>query len=198
MITIRIETRSHNKRKKTTTRTFRISDDWDLILNEEAERQGMSANALIDKILRRYALFDRYTDRLDILNLPNRTLRGIIQFMPDERLTEEGEKNGSLDAVDFFNSLGYPRDYETFIYLITEHFGSHTFARWFQCFHHQLESRDLFHLQHNLGRKWSIFVESYLRTILKKITNTNVESRIYDHAVTLKVSRPQITEGKKK
>jgi hypothetical protein len=153
---------------------------------------------LIDKILRRYALFDRYTDRLDILNLPNRTFREIIKFMPDERLSEEGEKYGSLDAVDFFNSLGYPRDYGTFVYLITEYFGSATFARWFQCFHHPLESQDLFHLQHNLGRKWSVFVESYLRTILKTITNTKVESRIYDYAVTLKVSRPQTIEGKKK
>lgn len=158
----------------------------------------MSPNALIDKILRRYALFDRYTDRLDILNLPNRTLRDIIRFMPDEKLVEEGEKNGTLDAVDFFNSLGYPHDYETFVYLITEYFGSPTFARWFQCFHHSLETQDLFHLQHNLGRKWSVFVETYLITILKTITNTKVESRIYDYAVTLRISRPQTTERKKK
>jgi predicted DNA-binding protein YlxM (UPF0122 family) len=195
---IRIKTRNYSKRKKTITRTFRIKDDWDIILHEEAERQNISVNALIDKILRRFALFDRYTDRLNILNLPNRTFKEIIQFIPEEKLTEEGQKHGSLDAVDFFNSLGYPRDYNTFTYLITEHFGSPKFARWFQCFHHPLETQDLFHLQHNLGRKWSIFLNSYLRTILKTITNTKVESQIYDYAVTLKVSRPQITERKKK
>ncbi|MHA2325293.1 MAG: hypothetical protein ACXACB_07835, partial [Promethearchaeota archaeon] len=98
---------------------------------------------------------------------------------------------------DFFSSIGYPRDYDTFTYLIREHFGSTKFARWFQCFHHPMESQDLFHLQHNLGRKWSIFVDNYLRTLLKTIINTKVDSKIYDFAVTLKISRPQIMERKK-
>jgi hypothetical protein len=182
------------QKKKTITRTFRIKDDWDLILHEEAKRQNISVNVLIDKILRRYAFFGRYADRIDILNLPNRTFKEIIQFVPDDRLAKEGEKFGSLDAVDFFNSLGYPRNYDTFIYLITEHFGSPKFARWFQCFYHPLETQDLFHLQHNLGRKWSVFVGNYLRTILKTIINTKVDLRIYDFAVTLKVSRPQKLE----
>jgi hypothetical protein len=118
----------------------------------------------------------------------------IIQFLPDNRVAEEAENLGTLDAVDFFNSLGYPREYETFTYLIKEHFGSHKFARWFQCFHHSIETQDLFHLQHNLGRKWSVFVDNYLRTILKTITNTKVESRTYEYAVTLKVSRPPTIE----
>ncbi|MHA2407706.1 MAG: hypothetical protein ACXACA_04995, partial [Candidatus Ranarchaeia archaeon] len=107
-------------------------------------------------------------------------------------LAKEGERCGSLDAVDFFNSIGYPRDYNTFAYLIREHFGNTKFARWFQCFHHPKENQDLFHLQHNLGRKWSIFVDNYLKTLLKTIINTKVESRIYDFAVTLKITRPQI------
>lgn len=193
-----MRSRDYGKRKKTITRTFRINDDWDFVLNEEAERQGISANALIDKILRRFALFDRYTDRFEVLNLPNRIFKEVFQLMPNERLTEEGEKHGSLDAVDFFNLLGYPRDYETFIYLITEYFGSSTFSRWFQCFHHPSESQDLFHLQHNLGRKWSVFVDSYLKAILKTITSTKVESRIYEYAVTLRISRPQTIEAKKR
>jgi predicted DNA-binding protein YlxM (UPF0122 family) len=186
-----------SNRKKTITRTFRIKDDWDMILSEEAERQNISVNALIDKILRSYALFNRYADRLKILNLPDRILRAAIQFLPDERVVEEAENFGNLDAVDFFHSLGYPREYETFVYLVREHFGGPEFARWYQCFHHSMETQDLFHLQHTLGRKWSVFVDTYLRTILKTITNTKVESRIYDYAVTLKVSRPQILEKRK-
>ena len=178
-----------NKRKKTITRTFRIKDDWDIILHEEAERQNISVNALIDKILRRFALYDRYADRLNVLNLPNRILREIIQFLPDERISEEAERLASFDVVDFFNSLGYPQDYETFKYLIIEHFGSPEFARWFQCFYHSLETQDLFHLQHNLGRKWSIFVDNYLRTILRNTTDSKVKSRVYEYAVTLRVSR---------
>lgn len=190
LVAIKVKRRNYGKRKKTITRTFRIKDDWDIILHEEAERQNISVNALIDKILRHFALYHRYTDRLHVLNLPDRILKRIIQFLPDERIAEEAEKLASLDALDFFNSLGYPQNYETFVYLIIEHFGSPEFARWFQCFHHSMETHDLFHLQHDLGRKWSVFVENYLKTILKKTSNTKVESRVYQYAVTLKVSRP--------
>ncbi len=186
--TIRTKQRNYGKGKKTITRTFRIKDDWDMILHEEAERQKISVNALMDKILRRFTLYDRYTDRLSIIGLPKRTLMAIIQFLPDERIIEEAENTASLDAIDFFNSLGYPQDYETFKYLVIEHFGSPEFARWFQCFYHSLETQDLFHLQHNLGRKWSVFIETYLRTILRKIANINVKSRVYNYAVTLRVS----------
>ena len=193
-----MKTRNYGKSKKTITRTFRIKDYWDLILQEEAERQNISSNALMDKILRRFALYDRYANRLNILDLPSRILKTIIEFLPDERVVEEAENFGALDAVDFLNSMGYAREYETFKYLVKEHFGSSEFARWFQCFHHQTETQDLFHLQHNLGLKWSLFVDNYLRTILKTIINTQVESRIYKYAVTLKVSRPPTIEGKKK
>lgn len=190
---MRVRVSQYKKSKKTITRTFRIKDEWDLILHDEAERQNVSVNVLMDKILCHYALFDRFTDRIDIINLSNRSVRELIQFIPDNRLAEEGEKLGSLDAVDFFNSLGYPTEYETFVYLVTEHFGSPKYTRWFQCFHHKMSNHDLFHLQHNLGRKWSVFVDNYLRAILKPIIKTKVDSRIYDFAVTLKISRLKIS-----
>jgi hypothetical protein len=160
-----------------------------LILLEEAEKQNISVNALVNKILHCYAVFDRFNYRLKILKFPRRILGAIIQYLPDERLAEEGKKFGSHDAVDFFSLLGYPREYTTFIHLITEHLCSPSFG-WFECFYHQLETQDLFHLQHNLGRKWSVFIDNYLKTILKEITDGNVETRIHEYAVTLKISRP--------
>ena len=190
--------RSFDGKKNTITRTFRINEAWDLILDEEAERQKMSINALVNKILRRFALFDRYTDRIGILRLPSRSFAEMIKSIPQEELAKLGEKNGSLDAVDFFSSMGHPPEYETFVYLVKEHFGNPKFAGWFQCFYHSLESHDLFHLQHNLGRKWSVFVDSYLHTILEKMTSVKAETKIYEYAVTIKVSRPPTMEAKEK
>lgn len=160
------------------------------MLHEEAERQNISVNLLMDKIIRQFTLYGRFTDRIEFLNIPNRILKRFIQNTPEDELVSEAEKFAYLDSVDFFNILGYPRRYETFVHLVKEHFGSSKFAKWFLCFHHTLGIQDLFHLQHNLGRKWSIFIEAYLKGILKQIINTKVESHLYDFAVTLKVSRP--------
>lgn len=179
-----------NNQKITITRTFRIKDQWDKILHEEANRQDISVNVLVNKVLRQYVLFGRFVDRIKILSLSNRTFKQIIQFMPDEKIAIEGERCGSLDAIEIFNTLDLSQDYDSFTFLIKEQFGSSQFAGWYRCFHHPKENQDLFHLQHDLGRKWSIFLESYLRSILKNVNKTQVESRIYDYAVTLKVSRP--------
>lgn len=177
-------------KKKTITRTFRINVNYDYILQEEAERQKISVNLLLNKILREFTLYGRFTDRIQNLSIPNRTLKEFIQDTPEDIIVSKAEKFASLDTVDFFNIMGYSRDYETFIDLIKEHFGSTKFAKWFLCFHHSHRTQDLFHLQHNLGRKWSVFIDSYFQTILNQIIHTKVESTIYDFAVTLKVSRP--------
>lgn len=191
-----IKDRKETKGKKTITRTFRIKDNYDLILTKEAERQNISVNVLMDKILRRFILFYRFTDRINMINLPKRIVKEMVQYIPEDQIEKKAEEFASLDAVDFFSSLGYPRNYSSFIYLITEHFGSSKFVGWFQCFYHSLENQDFFHLQHDLGRKWSMFLDQYLRIILKKIINIKVESRIYDFAVTFKISHPPNTRKK--
>jgi hypothetical protein len=179
-------------RKKTITRTFRIKNEYDLILRKEADRREISPNQLMDNILHQFTLFGRFADRIEFLNLPNRIFKEMIQHMPDDVLLKKAKNFAHMDSIDFFNLLGYSKDYDTFTHLVREFFGSSKYVKWFQCFYRQLETRDLFYLQHNIGRKWSIFIDQYLKTILSLIIKTEVESRIYDYAVTLKISLPKI------
>jgi len=87
--------------------------------------------------------------------------------------------------------MGLTLNYESFVYLITEHLGGPHFARWFQCFHHTQGNKDIFHLQHDLGPKWSVFLEKYILAFLKSITDTEATTRVYDYAITLNVTRPK-------
>jgi hypothetical protein len=82
-------------------------------------------------------------------------------------------------------------EYDTFVYLITEHLGGPDFARLFHCFHHTHGNNDIFHLQHDLGPKWSIFLEKYVTSVLRSITDVEAKTRTYDYAVTLEVTKPR-------
>ena len=139
------------KRKKTITRTFRIRNEWDSVLQEEAARQGVSVNVLLNKLLRKYSLYSRWTSRNNAVSFPQLTLREILKTVQVESLAEAGTKSGALDAINIVNSMGLALNYESFVYLITEHLGGPNFARWFQCFHHTQGNKDIFHLQHDLG-----------------------------------------------
>ena len=178
-------------RKKTITRTFRIRQEWDSVLQDEATRQGVSVNVLLNKILRKYSLYSRWTDRNNDITLPQRTLKEILTTIPVEILAEAGTRSGALDAINIVNTLGLKMDYDSFVYLITEHLGGPHFARWFQCFHHTQSNKDIFHLQHDFGHGWSVYLEQYILSFLGSMIDADAKTRIYDYAVTLEVTLPK-------
>jgi hypothetical protein len=180
-----------DKRKKTITRTFRLRQQWDTILQDEASRQGVSVNVLLNKILRKYSLYSRWTERNNDVTLSQPTLREILGTTQEEQLASAGTKTGALDAINLVNAMGMPMEYDTFVYLITEHLGGPNFARLFHCFHHTHGNKDIFHLQHDFGRKWSIFLEKYVRSFMHTITDAEAKTRTYDYAITLEVTKPR-------
>ena len=179
----------YDKRKKTITRTFRIRQEWDSILQEEATRQGVSVNVLVNKIFRKYALYSRWSDRNNDISLQKRTLREILSACNVEELAEAGTRSGKLDAMNLVNAMGMKMNYDSFVYLVTEQLGGPEFARWFQCFYHVQGNVDLFHIQHDFGHGWSVFLENFLRSFLRSMTGMDAKSRVYDYAVTLEVTR---------
>ena len=180
-----------DKRKKTITRTFRIRQEWDTVLQDEASRQGVSVNVLLNKILRKYSLYSRWNDRNNDITMPQRTLKEILGTVQAENLAEAGAKSGALDAINIVNAIGLKMDYDSFVYLITEHLGGPHFARWFHCFYHTQGNTDIFHLQHDFGHGWSVYLENYVLSFLHSMTDTDVKTKIYDYAVTFEVTRPR-------
>ena len=178
------------RRQKTITRTFRIRKEWDDILQEEAERQGISVNVLANLILRKYALFDRWTRGYNAISLTQRAFRELIDNVPAEKLALAGEKSGSSDIENILDLVGLPKNYDSFAHLVSEHFGGPDWAMWFTCYRHAHESSDTFHLQHNLGPSWSNYLHKYLLSSLRSL-KINCEVRVYDYAVNLKVFQQQ-------
>jgi hypothetical protein len=178
-----------NKAKQTVTRTFRIRAEWDEVLKKDSESQGISVNVLMNLILQRYACFDRLARGRNFISLTKHAFRNIIEDIPLEHLALAGENTGSKDAQDILDMLGLPSNYDSFAYLVTNHFGGPNCAMWFNCYRHFLENRDLFHLQHNLGREWSVYLQKYLVSYLKTL-KIDCETKIYDYAVNIRVLRP--------
>jgi len=181
------------KKKKTITRTFRLRQEWDSIIQEEAAKQGVSVNVLLNKILRKFSLYSRWNERNDDICLSQQTLREILKTDQFEQLAEAGTKSGALDGVNIVNAMGLSMNYNSFVYLITEHLGGRDFARWFHCFHHVQGNKDVFHLQHDFGRGWSIYLEKYVLSLLHTLTKAEAKIRVYDYAITIEVIRPRTT-----
>jgi hypothetical protein len=181
------------KKKKTITRTFRLRQEWDSTLQEEATKQGVSVNVLLNKILRKFSLYSRWNERNDDVCLSQQTLREILKTDQFEQLAEAGTKSGASDGINIVNAMGLSMNYNSFVYLITEYLGGRDFARWFHCFHHVHGNKDVFHLQHDFGRGWSIYLEKYVLSLLHALTKAEATIRIYDYAITIEIIRPRTT-----
>ena len=173
------------RKKKTVTRTFRISEDWDDVLQKEAGEQGVSVNVLMNKILRRYALFERWADKYEVIHIMPRTLERILDTSSDEGLAKAGQMEGSVRPVDSLTMMGQRVSKESLVSLVKEFYGGTDFARWFSCEYHPELGSDVFHLRHRLGNKWSIFIQNYLTAMFDTLLKTRVETTSLDQAVTL-------------
>jgi len=180
-----------SQKNKTITRTFRINWQWDKILMEEAEKQGISTSSLLNQILKKFSLYSRWTQRVNSINLSKHMLQKILGLVQIESLAEAGVKSGTLDPINIINTIGLANDYDSFVYLLTEYFGGPYFAMWFSCFHHKEENKDIFHLQHDLGYGWSVYLEKYFQSFLKSMFDMNVKTKIYEYALTLEVTHPK-------
>ena len=177
---------SHPVRKRTTTRTFRIGAEWDNVLQQEAARQGLSVNVLMNKILSRYVLFDRWAERYGAIALVPRAFQGILGTTTQEDLAKAGEESGK-DIINILDEMGLALTLDSFVYFIEEFLGKG--KRWFHVSHYVQGNEDLFHFQHDLGKGWSVYLSEYLKPFLKSLNNIDPEIRIYEYAVNLKVKR---------
>ena len=76
------------KRKKTVLRTIRLSDEIDHLLEQDAQKQNISTNALVGKIMTRYVEWDRVVEKFDFVSFSNAFFVALINEVSDEKIQE--------------------------------------------------------------------------------------------------------------
>src|ERR671938_321969 len=81
---------SSNGLSSTSTRSFRFDIEYSKILDEEAERMGISVNALVGTILKRYAEFTRYLSKIDMIVINREVITSLLESKDEESLYTMG------------------------------------------------------------------------------------------------------------
>ena len=174
---------AHPKKRKTVGRSFRIDEEWMKVLFEEAERNGISANALINKILKDYSQFYRFSQRFGILSISYTTFSAFVNSCPEDVIIETAKFSGSTLVKDGIRTIGLSMNPDAMVFFIKNIFGG--LAGWFKCNHHIKRDGDVFHLRHRLGKKWSIFVAEVISTMFENLLNVKVETEVFQGSVTI-------------
>jgi hypothetical protein len=157
---------AEDARSSSITRSFRFESDVLTVLDEEAKRMGISVNALVGIILRRYAEFTRYLSKIDMVVINREVLTSLIDLLGEEEVYEIGVKLGQTvlaDTIMFWKK-------ETSEKAVME------YIEKMVCRYSDLGTYDerrmpggemAIVIRHRLGKKGSRFLEGYLQGGLK-------------------------------
>lgn len=83
-----------------TTRSFRVDRELSRVLDEESERMGVSVNALVNMILKRYSEFTRFLSKIDLVVINRELLKSLFDSYPDEDIFGLGVSAGEIIPRD--------------------------------------------------------------------------------------------------
>jgi len=175
-----------NRKKRTVGRSFRINEEWIKVLNEEAKKQGISVNSLLNRLLQQYAYL-RYMLRYGAITVTRKGFSGILECCPEDKIRENGRNAGSTITRDILLTMGVAPDYNFVILLVKKILSE--FAGWFECDHHIKRDKEILHLRHDLGIKWSIYVEAAASETFNSVLGKKVTTEISDSSVTITIYR---------
>lgn len=148
------------------TRSFRFETDVLKVLDEEADRMGISVNALVGTVLRRYSEFTRYLSKIDMVVVNREILTSLLEQLEEDDLYKMGLKLGETvmpDTVMFWKKEMTGRAVMEYIEKVIcryGHLGTYD--------EKQLPGGGMvIVVRHRLGKKGSRLLEGYLQAGLK-------------------------------
>lgn len=168
-----------------TTRTIRIRKESDLILEREAERNGVSVNALISNLIDHYVNSLRFFQSGGMISMSNDTIIEILNHISDEELSDTLYTSGSASVRDSLMQRGMKVSYDSVLWYISQILGQYN--GWFRCDYNRDERLDSLHLSHSYGYKWSVFIMNYVDGILREVLGVKTNAVISKNAANFEI-----------
>jgi hypothetical protein len=177
---------AEDARSPSITRSFRFETDVLSVLDEEAKRMGVSVNALVGIILRRYAEFTRYLSKIDMIVINREVLTTLLDQVDEEELHKIGSKLGETvlaDTIMFWKKETTERALMEYIEKMMcryGHLGTYDERR-------TSEGDMAIVVRHRLGKKGSRFLEGYLQGGLNHTLGVNATFEVTDSSVKCEI-----------
>ena len=170
----------------TLTRTLRLDEDLDSVIQREAKRLGMSPNALINKILIQFKDVMRFNDPQYFLMISLETFGTILNHLSIEEIEDIAYEYGHGKLYENLLKRGLEINHENIRWYIKQELGE--YSGWFRCEVYEKKDGESLHLIHNLGRKWSHFIANYVSSIIQGELGLKVQSVILENDVHLTIT----------
>lgn len=170
-----------------TTRSFRVDRELSRVLDEESERMGVSVNALVNMILKRYSEFTRFLSKIDLVVVNRELLKSLFDSYPDEDIFGLGVSAGEIIPRDTILFWKKTLSFETVLEYIDKIICRYGFLGTYD--ETNQNGNRIIVIRHRLGKKGSQFLHGYLKSTLKNTLNLDSSFELTESSVKLEISK---------
>src|SRR5947199_9016309 len=144
---------------KTVAKSFRVNEKALAALQEEAARQSVSVNTLVNQLLLDYSEFGRFLQRVNALRLSRKTFGEILGMVSEDSLAKAGVAARKSAPVALIASKFGKITVNT---VLKQMHDISAYANLFEYSEKNEDERWTITLMHDLGPKWSTFLVNYI------------------------------------
>jgi hypothetical protein len=168
---------------KTVTRTFSIREDIVEVLEKEARSRGISTSALVNQMIDRTIMMTWPSEKTGALVIAHDIVRGLLDALSADEIRKVGGGSAQAHKSTAIVLYGTEQKLESVLNLLDSNYGKN--AQWYR-FTHTVNGRDhMVLLNHELGQKWSIFLEAYMRSFFLETLDLPLKTSYTNNAVVL-------------
>lgn len=166
-------------------RSFRIDKGFANILQQEADRMGISVNAMMNSILKQYTEFTRFQSKLDMMVINRAIFKNVLKCIDEHQAYDLGLEMGSElpnDTILFWKknvSVESVIEYVEKIICIYGRIGTYDEIT---------ESGNrIIVIRHRLGLNGSKFLLGFLKSLFKNMIELDCDIQITDHSIKIQI-----------
>ncbi len=166
-------------------RSFRIDKSFAEILHHEADRMGVSVNAMMNSILKQYTEFTRFQSKLDMIVINRSIFKNILKHLEEHQAYDLGLEMGKElpnDIILFWKksvTIDSVIEYIEKILCIYGRMGTYD---------EMTESNNrILVIRHRLGINGSKFLLGYLKSLFINMLQLDTDIQITDYSIKIQL-----------
>jgi hypothetical protein len=168
---------------KDTVLTVRIKPEFHKIIKKEAKNQGISLNSFINQLIERFVISYRFVDSFPCLIIPSKIIEQLLKGIPEKHLIDVGSHSGSFIPKHSLFLSGLTENLDNVMFCMEKKVGQ--YSNWFSLEREKNENNASLLLRHDLGKKWSIFLNSYYSKLFSELLNIKIKTEIEKNSITI-------------
>lgn len=168
-----------------TVRSFRIDKSLSEVLNGEAERMGVSGNAMINSILKQYAEFTRFQAKLDMLTINREIFKSLLDKLREDDSYSLGLEMGKYIPNDTILFWRKNVSFESVLEYLEKIICNYGYVGTFDEL--ETDKNKIIVIRHRLGSNGSKFLLGYLESLFKQTLNIEPEIDVTDYSVKIQM-----------